>query len=325
MQALDLAALVVSSREANFRVALVMRGDLRPRDEPATQGWGADGTVSTTALGTAAWQPSPALTLISLSPPPPVTTVASPYAGLITHGSPPPLSVLLTMVPEELYADRSSSDFFDPLEDAVWVLLHDEGTPDEQFFSMELNGTRSVVCFRNEAAADRCVRNLEARVGARPAARQVLLEEVLDALHAGTDLTELGGADVPAAGGLAGACGVGSAHGDLGEVTLPDVYLVDEVDEVDDDGPDSGGERPSAADGEQASAGPWGTLQLRPVPDAKPASDGPRGARRVHPRARLESIYASADAGDSGDQMLFEHMVRDYTGGDADSADATGP
>jgi hypothetical protein len=300
-------------------VALVLRGDLRPRDEPVA--WGDDGDDSSSGQGSAAWPRSPASTVISLSPPPPVTAVPSPYDGLITHGSPPPLSVSLTMVPPELYSDRAASDFFDPLEDAVWVLLHDEGTPDEQFFSMELNGTRSVVCFRSQAAADRCVSNLEARVGARPAARQLLLEEVIEAaMHAGTELTQLDETDMPAAGGGEGACGAASG----GEITMPmpDVYLVDEVEEVEDviEGED---DRPLGGDGEGASAGAWGRLELRQGTDARPgaASDCPRAARRAHPRARLESIYASADAGESGDQVLFDQMIREYTAGDADAAD----
>jgi hypothetical protein len=114
---------------------------------------------------------------------------------------------------------------------------------------------------------------------------------------------------------------------------LPDVYLGDEGAEVygQDDGPEGGeeGERPFAADGVSASAETWGTLELRPGADAKSGigRDVPRGARRVHPRARLESIYASADASESSDQMIYEQMIREYTAGDAGAGadDATGP
>jgi len=179
IQALDLEALVVSSREAHFRVALVLRGDLLPA--------GSDATASAGEL------PSP---YISMGVPPP----------------PPPLAVSFTMVPDELYADRRAEDYPDPLEDFVWVLTYDAHTSDAFFFSLSLNGTRSVVCFREEAAALRCRATLAQRGGAAPEPRQLLLEEVLDYI----DPDPLGG----------------DGDGDGDGLTPLDVCLVDDVVEV---------------------------------------------------------------------------------------------
>ena len=163
VQALDLEALVVSSREASFRVAVVLRGDLQPN---------------------AAATDAPPL-------PPPAAPPASPVP-FITVGrldgksAPPPesgrvpFSVSFTMVPEDMYADRSAADYLDPLEDTVWVLVHDAGTSDAQYFSIPLNGTKSVICFRDETAAEQCCRALAEKRAAVPVAREELLENVLD-------------------------------------------------------------------------------------------------------------------------------------------------
>ena len=70
------------------------------------------------------------------------------------------------------------------------MLTYDAHTSDAFFFSLSLNGTRSVVCFREEAAALRCRATLAERGGAAPEPRQLLLEEVLDYI----DPDPLGGA-----------------------------------------------------------------------------------------------------------------------------------
>ena len=46
---------------------------------------------------------------------------------LITGVGPPPsVSLTITMVPDDIFADKTSADFLDPSEDPVWVLIHDE-------------------------------------------------------------------------------------------------------------------------------------------------------------------------------------------------------
>ena len=57
--------------------------------------------------------------------------------------------------------------------------MHDEGTADAQFFSMTLNGTASVVCFKDEESATRCGAALQQRGSAGLQQRGVLLEELL--------------------------------------------------------------------------------------------------------------------------------------------------
>jgi len=96
------------------------------------------------------------------------------------------VSVSITMVPETCFEGKTASDFLDPTEDPVWVLVHDEGTGDAQFFSMTLNGTDSVVCFKDEAAAVRCGTALQNK-GAQtaPAPRPLLLEDLIETLGEG--------------------------------------------------------------------------------------------------------------------------------------------
>ena len=118
VQALDVEALVVTSRDADFRVGIVFRNDL-----------------ITTSPGEGAEQPL-----------------------IMTSATPPRVSVSITMIPEACFADKTSEDFLDPSEDPVWVLVHDEGTADAQFFSMTLNGTDSVVCFKDEASRSAAAR-----------------------------------------------------------------------------------------------------------------------------------------------------------------------
>lgn len=187
VQALDLESLVVSAREASFRVALVLRGDLLHQDPPAA---GLPGQSSSSAAEPTVQFPPLSLDFSVVFSSSPALRLAPACPPFITLGgsagpAPPPpqlpLAVALTVVPDALYADKRALDFLDPLLDAVWVLVHDEGTPDEQLFSLPMNGTRSVVCFKEEAAALRCVRTIEARGGGSPVARERMLEEVLAA------------------------------------------------------------------------------------------------------------------------------------------------
>jgi len=149
VQALDVEALVVTSRDADIRVAIVFKG-----------------------------------ALIAVADEDPSASVGLPL--FITSGAPPPpVSMTITMVPDDLYADKTSADYLDPSEDPIWVLVHDEGTADAQYFSMTLNGTASVVCFKDEAAAERCSLALESKGAAGsngPSARSLLLGDLLETL-----------------------------------------------------------------------------------------------------------------------------------------------
>jgi len=143
VQALDVEALVVTSREAAFKVGIVFQGDLQP---PA---------------------PSQQILITSVIPA-------------------QPLGVTMTIVPENLFSHKTSADFLDAAEDPIWVLVHDEGTGDAQYFSMSLNGTEAVVCFKDEEEAARCSLALRGKASAGtvegPAARSMLLETLLDTL-----------------------------------------------------------------------------------------------------------------------------------------------
>lgn len=72
------------------------------------------------------------------------------------------------------------------MQDPIWVLVHDEGTGDAQYFSMSLNGTEAVVCFKDEEEAARCSLALRGKASPGtvegPAARSMLLETLLDTL-----------------------------------------------------------------------------------------------------------------------------------------------
>ena len=148
VQALDLETLVVSSREAEFQVALVLRGDLQPRELSDVR-----------------------------SSPPLIATSASSWvdASLISN-----FVLSFTMVPDEMFADRSAEDFLDPLEDSVWVLVYDADTSDSQYFSVPINGTQAVVCFHDETAAKQCCLVLAERGATIPTAKEELLVEVLE-------------------------------------------------------------------------------------------------------------------------------------------------
>merc|ERR1719382_666138 len=91
-----------------------------------------------------------------------------PLEPLITMGASvlePELNmrVSFTLVPEDMFSDKSSADFLDPAEDKVWALIQDAGTGDAQFFSISVNGTKSIVCFKEEATARHCCDELHKR------------------------------------------------------------------------------------------------------------------------------------------------------------------
>jgi len=190
VQALDLEALVVSSHEADFRVAMVFSGDL---------------TVTSTA--------------------------ELPYIMRESGVEPPPgaVTIAVTLVPEDMYEGKTSDDFVDPAVDTVWVLVHDVGMADAQYFSISVNATDSVVCFKTEAAALSCCKALLAKGAVLPVPREVMLEEVLDDLHAAE-----AGDDLPW-----DVCLVDS----MTEVDIDDIVVDDdEADGDDDDGDDDGEE-----------------------------------------------------------------------------------
>jgi len=151
VQQLDFEALVVTSRDADFHVAVVFRGDL---DALPT------GEAGSSSL--------------------PILT---------TGGGGEALSASITMVPDELFSEKSPDDYLDPAEDPIWVLVHDAGTADQQYFSMVLNGSDSVVCFRDEDAAARCGQALQTTGALRsPSTVSVLLEDLLEGLDDETDV-----------------------------------------------------------------------------------------------------------------------------------------
>jgi len=172
VQALDVEALVVTSRDADFRVGVVFKGDMltysgeEAREESASIGLPEDWTLQI---------PSDLSALI--------TTGLDEESEQRKQRQKQRVSVSITMVPESCFEGKSASDFLDPTEDPVWVLVHDEGTGDAQFFSMTLNGTASVVCFKDELAAVRCGTALQNKGAATaPAPRPLLLEELIDSL-----------------------------------------------------------------------------------------------------------------------------------------------
>ena len=161
VQALDVAALVITSREADFLVGVVFKGDLEDADsDAATQKMKTEYILGGTG-------PAP----------------------------PDRLSLSITIVPDNLFEGRSSADFLDPENDPVWVLVHDEGTADAQFFSMTLNGTQSIVCFKDAESAERCSTALRSNGTAMGAAacsiKEILLEDLLEAISEEDEEEEL--------------------------------------------------------------------------------------------------------------------------------------
>ena len=70
------------------------------------------------------------------------------------------------------------------------MLIHDAGTADAQYFAVALNGTRAVVCFRDESSAESCRSALDGNGQRQPSVASVMLDEVLYELDDDED-TEL--------------------------------------------------------------------------------------------------------------------------------------
>ena len=70
------------------------------------------------------------------------------------------------------------------------MLIHDAGTADAQYFAVALNGTRAVVCFRDESSAESCRSALDGGGQRQPSVASVMLDEVLYELDDDED-TEL--------------------------------------------------------------------------------------------------------------------------------------
>lgn len=164
VQALDLEVLVVSSREANFRVAMVFDGDL---------------SFSASSSGSAADE------LGGLEP----DGAGLPFTGeaglLFTETASGDedeaaeyVTIAVSMVPDDMYAGRSSADFIDPEVDEMFVLVHDTGTADAQYFSIALNQTECVACFKTEGVALSFCRTLLASGATLPVPRAVMLDEL---------------------------------------------------------------------------------------------------------------------------------------------------
>jgi hypothetical protein len=114
VQGLDVEALVVTSRDADFKVGVVFKGDLIPVDPPS----------SSSSLGGVETRDTAPDTV-----PPFITGFPSLDAGLAEVGASsagPRVAVSITMVPDACFEGRTADDFLDPAEDPVWVLIHDE-------------------------------------------------------------------------------------------------------------------------------------------------------------------------------------------------------
>jgi len=160
VQGLDVEALVVTSRDADFQVGVIFRGDLF-----SAGGDGTGGAADGAGVG------------------------GGPSAPLITGGvdgdvypPAPEASLSITMVPDSCFEGRTADDFLDPSEDPIWVLVHDEYTGDAQLFSMTLNGTMSVVCFKDEESAERCSAALRQKGQAGASPRSMMLEDLFEML-----------------------------------------------------------------------------------------------------------------------------------------------
>lgn len=165
VQGLDVEALVVTSRDADFKVGVVFGGDLLSGEVDSR-------SSSSSSMGGGSG--------LSASAPMITGGVASGLGSLYPSSPPPSVSISITMVPDACFEGRTADDFLDPTEDPVWVLVHDEGTGDAQLFSMALNGTASVICFKDEEAADRCSTALRLKGSAQASAHALYLEDLLE-------------------------------------------------------------------------------------------------------------------------------------------------
>jgi len=165
VQGLDVEALVVTSRDADFKVGVVFGGDLLSGEVDSR-------SSSSSSMGGGSG--------LSASAPMITGGVPSGLGSLYPSSPPPSVSISITMVPDACFEGRTADDFLDPTEDPVWVLVHDEGTGDAQLFSMALNGTASVICFKDEEAADRCSTALRLKGSAQASAHALYLEDLLE-------------------------------------------------------------------------------------------------------------------------------------------------
>ena len=83
-----------------------------------------------------------------------------------------------TLVPPDLFAGVSSADVLGSADDEVWVLEHDGGTADAQLYSVTLDGTASVICFKDRVSADTCCRAIAERGEAVPRPTRMVLADV---------------------------------------------------------------------------------------------------------------------------------------------------
>lgn len=164
VQALDLEVLVVSSREANFRVAMVFDGDLS--FSASSSGSAADELGAFEPGGTGLPFTGEAGLLF--------TETASGDEDEAAEY----VTIAVSMVPEDMYAGRSSADFIDPEVDEMFVLVHDTGTADAQYFSIALNQSECVACFKTEGVALSFCRTLLASGATLPVPRAVMLDEL---------------------------------------------------------------------------------------------------------------------------------------------------
>ena len=213
VQALDLEVLVVSSREANFRVAMVFDGDL---------------SFSSSSSGSAADE----LGVFELD------GAGLPFTGeaglLFTETASGDedeaaeyVTIAVSMVPEDMYAGRSSADFIDPEVDEMFVLVHDTGTADAQYFSIALNQSECVACFKTEGVALSFCRTLLASGATLPVPRAVMLDELREDVGSAESRRKVCIVDSLAellashgAEGVDGAAdGAGAQHGGSGKVS----------------------------------------------------------------------------------------------------------
>lgn len=213
VQALDLEVLVVSSREANFRVAMVFDGDL---------------SFSSSSSGSAADE----LGVFELD------GAGLPFTGeaglLFTETASGDeneaaeyVTIAVSMVPEDMYAGRSSADFIDPEVDEMFVLVHDTGTADAQYFSIALNQSECVACFKTEGVALSFCRALLASGATLPVPRAVMLDELREDVGSAESRRKVCIVDSLAellashgAEGVDGAAdGTGAQHGGCGKVS----------------------------------------------------------------------------------------------------------
>ena len=168
----------ICADDADFRVALVFKGDVKV--SPSTT---AENPLIVSGLA------APSAVTISITMVPDgmfegkvcraTGAILAPFRAIRRNS-------ILTRHPPPQTAD----DFLDPADERVWVLIHDAGTADAQYFAVALNGTRAVVCFRDESSAESCRSALDGNGQRQPSVASVMLDEVLYELDDDED-TEL--------------------------------------------------------------------------------------------------------------------------------------